>query len=147
MSLEKTLDRLIAVSIDSHRRYHHAELDVGKEYLAQFFNQQSAIRKRHADELQAERSKLGIKKSESGSVAGVLDTAAMDLSVVHSMGDTGVVDWCRKDADAAAQEYQKAIAENPSPQLRSILERQVGEIRAAEASLAEVLRKYGGPRS
>jgi uncharacterized protein (TIGR02284 family) len=147
MNPDKNLDRLIAVAVDSQKRYHHAALDVGKEYLARFFNRQSDLRKRHADELQAERRKLGIKKDESGSVAGALDTAAMDFNVVMSMGDTGVVDWCRKDADAAAQEYQQALAENPSPQLRPILQRQVGEIRATVASLEQVLREYGGPRS
>jgi uncharacterized protein (TIGR02284 family) len=147
MDPEKNLDRLISVAVDSQKRYHHAALDVGKEYLARFFNRQSDLRKRHADELQAERNRLGIKKDESGSVGGALDTAAMDFSVVMSMGDTGVVDWCRKDAEAAAQEYQKALTENPSPQLRGILERQLGEIRATVADLKQVLREYGGPRS
>jgi len=147
MNPEKTLDRLISVSIDSAKRYHHAALDVGKEYLARFFNQQSDLRKRHADELQAERNQLGVKKDESGSIAGALDTAAMDFNVVMSMGDTGVVEWCRKDAEAAAHEYQQALAENPAPQLRGILERQLGEIRATVSSLEQVLREYGGPRS
>src|SRR5580698_11063853 len=119
-SLEKSLDRLISVAMDSHKRYQHAALDVGKEYLVRFFNQQSAIRQRHADELQLERKKLGSKKSESGSVGGTLDTAAMDFSVVMSMGDTGVVDWCRKDAETAAEEYRTALADNPSPQVRAI---------------------------
>ena len=147
MNFEKTLDRLISVSMDSAKRYQHAALDVGKEYLARFFNQQSNLRERHADELQAERKKLGLKGDESGSVAGALDTVAMDFNVVMSMGDTGVVNWCRKDAEAAAQEYQKALAENPPPSLRSILERQLGEIRATVASLEQVLREYGGARS
>jgi uncharacterized protein (TIGR02284 family) len=147
MKPEKILDRLISVSVDSANRYHHAALDVGKEYLAHFFNQQSNLRKRHADELQLERKKLGIGNGESGSVAGALDTAAMDFNVVMSMGDTGVVDWCRKDAEAAAQEYQTAVSENPPAQLRGILERQLGEIRATVASLEQVLRDYGGPRS
>src|ERR1700682_1700699 len=123
MNLEKPLDRLISVAIDSQKRYEHAALDVGKEYLGRFFKQKAEVRKRHADELQAERNKLGnIKKDETGSVAGALDTAAMDFNVVMSMGDTGVVDWCRKDAEAAAQEYQKALAENPPAPLRSVLE-------------------------
>lgn len=147
MNPEKTLDRLIAVSVDGQKRYHHAALDVGKEYLGRFFNQQSAIRQRHADELQAERRRLGSDKNESGSVAGALDTAAMDFSVVMSMGDTGVVDWCRKDAESAAKEYQQALRENPSPALRAVIERQLKEILATEASLEQVLREYGGPRS
>jgi uncharacterized protein (TIGR02284 family) len=147
MDLEKTLDRLIAVSVDSQKRYHHAALDVGKEYLARFFNQQSANRKGHADDLEVERLKLGSKKSESGSVGGTLDTAAMDFNVVMSMGDTGVVNWCRKDAETAAEEYRTALADNPSPQVRAILERHLGDIRATVASLEQVLREYGGPRS
>jgi hypothetical protein len=64
----------------------------------------------------------------------------MDFNVVMSMGDTGVVDWCRKDAEAASKEYQQALRENPSQQLRSVLERQMGEIRATVASLEQVLR-------
>ncbi len=147
MNPEKTLNRLISVSIDSAKRYHHAALDVGKEYLARFFNRQSDLRKRHADELQAERDKLGVRNDESGSIAGALDTAAMDFSVVMSMGDTGVVEWCREDAEAAAHEYQQALGENPAPPLRRILERQVAEIRATVWSLEQVLRDYGGPRS
>src|ERR1039458_1989089 len=81
MSPEKTLDRLISVSLDSQKRYHHAALDVGKEYLARFFNQQADTRKRHADVLQGERNKLGADKDGSGSVAGALNTAAMDFNV------------------------------------------------------------------
>lgn len=147
MSPEKTLDRLISVSLDSQKRYQHAALDVGKEYFARFFNEQSETRKRHADVLQGERNKLGADKNVSGSVGGALDTAAMDFNVVMSMGDTGVVEWCRKDAEAAAGEYRQALAENPPLQLRGIFERQLGEIRATVASLEQVLREYGGPRS
>ena len=147
MNPHKDLDVLATVAMDSSKRYHHAALDVGKEYLARFFNQQSAIRKRHADELQAARTRLGSLKDESGSVAGTLDTAAMDFSVVMSMGDTGVVDWCRKDAESAAEKYQKALADELPPEVAAIVRRQLGEIRSTVASLEEVLREYGGPRS
>ena len=147
MDPQKILDPLISVAMDSQKRYHHAALDVGKEYLAKFFNRQSDIRKRHADELQALRKRLGGKKEESGSVAGALDTAAMDFNVVMSMGDTGVVDWCRKDAEAAIKEYQNALAENPSPELRKVVERHLEDIRKTVIDLEGVLREYGGPKS
>ncbi len=147
MSTETILDRLIAVSVDSQKRYHHAMLDVGKEYLARFFDQQSEARQGAADELQAQRKRLGSKEAESGSMAGLVDRVAMDFNVVMSMGDTGVVEWCRKDAEAAGAEYEKALAESLSPEIRSLLERQLGEIRKTVVSLEDVLRKYGGPRS
>ena len=147
MKFEKILDRLISVCIDSQKRYQHAALDVGKEYLTRFFNQQGDVRKRAADELQAQRKLLGVNEAESGSVGGAIDRAAMDFNVVMSMGDTGVVEWCRKDAEAAAKEYRTALAENPPAQLRGILERQLGEISATVGALEKVLREYGGPRS
>jgi uncharacterized protein (TIGR02284 family) len=144
---EPILDQLITSCIDSQKRYHHAALDVGKEYLSRFFNQQSEARKHAADELQAQRERLGGKAQESGSVAGLLDRTAMDFNVVMSMGDTGVVEWCRKDAEVASAEYGKALAANPPPEIRSILERQLSEVRATVHSLESVLREYGGPKS
>ena len=53
MNPEPILDWLISICVDSQKRYHHAALDVGKEYLARFFNQQAEARKRAADDLQA----------------------------------------------------------------------------------------------
>jgi uncharacterized protein (TIGR02284 family) len=147
MNPETILDPLISICVDSQKRYHHAALDVGKEYLARFFNQQSEARKRAADELQAQRARLGSTEQKSGSVAGLIDRTAMDFNVVMSMGDTGVVEWCRNDAEVAGAEYEKAIAEHPSPEIRSLLERQLGEIRTTVVSLESVLREYGGPKS
>jgi uncharacterized protein (TIGR02284 family) len=147
MNPEPILDRLISICVDSQKRYHHAALDVGKEYLARFFNQQAEARKLAADELQGERERLGSKEEASGSVAGLINRAAMDFNVVMSMGDTGVVEWCRKDAEAASAEYQKALAENPPPEIRSLVERQLGEIRKTVGHLEGVLREYGGPKS
>ena len=80
-------------------------------------------------------------------VAGLVDRVAMDFNVLMSMGDTGVVEWCRKDAEAASTEYDNALAESPPPEIRSLLERQLGEIRKTVGGLEAVLREYGGPKS
>jgi uncharacterized protein (TIGR02284 family) len=147
MNPEPYLDRLISVCVDSQKRYEHAALDVGKEYLTRFFNQQAGARQRAAGELQAQRERLGSTATASGSVAGMIDRTAMDFNVVMSMGDTGVVEWCRKDAEAASSEYASALAEDLSPEIRSLLERQMGEIRNTVGGLEGVLREYGGPKS
>ena len=96
--------------------------------------------------MQAQRARLGSAEQKSGSVAGLIDRTIMDFNVVMSMADTGVVEWCRKDAEAADAEYEKAIAEDPSPEIRSILERQLAEIRKTVVSLEGVLREDGSPR-
>ncbi len=72
----------------------------------------------------------------------------MDLSVVMSKGDSGVVEWCREDAEQFAAEYEKALRESELPNdLRPLLERQLAAVRATITELERVLGTYGGPRS
>ena len=147
--LEK-LDNLVKVCIDSAERYRRAAADVGKENLVKFFQQQEAARRRDADELNLERKRLGGETEkagkESGSVGGFIDRTAMNLSVVMSKGDTGVVEWCREDAEKVSAEYEKALSDADGT-TRALLERQLAENRATLASLDKVLKPYGHPRS
>jgi uncharacterized protein (TIGR02284 family) len=141
------LDHLIEICVDSESRYRSAAGDVGKADLEQFFNQQAASRKRNADELDLERKRIGGEGDESGTFAGLLDRAAMDFNVIMSMGDTGVVEWCRKDAQSAIDEYEKALAQELPLSARAAVTFQLTQNRSTLASLEKVLRSYGGPRS
>jgi len=147
VSTQEILDRLIEVCIDSEKRYRSAANDVGKAKLEQFFNQQANARKRSADELAVERQRLGGNGDESGTLGGLVDRAAMDFSVVMSMGDTGVVDWCREDEEKVIAEYEKVLAHDFLPATRKKIEDQLAQSRATLASLEKVLKAYGGPRS
>jgi len=147
MTLAQILEHLIDVCSDSEKRYHHASLDVGKSYLERFFNEQSAAGRRAADQLRVERARLGPDGHTSGTGGGFIDRAAMDFNVVMSMGDTGVVDWCRKDAQTVIDEYRAALAQELPAPVRNMLERQLSEVRDAVATLDHVLEVYGGQRS
>ena len=147
MTAVEIVNRLVSVCVDSEKRYRHAAGDVSRDDLEAFFNQQAEIRKSAADELQAERIRMGIDKEESGTFGGLLDRLEMDFSVVMSKGDSGVVEWCRQDAQEVVGEYEKALAETLPANLRSILEHQMGAVRNAVSELERVLRTYGGPRS
>ena len=151
MTRLETLDNLVKVCVDSAERYRRAAADVGEEALVQLFKQQEAARRRDADELNRVRQSMGgeSEKSgeESGSVGGFIDRAAMDLSVVMSKGDTGVVDWCRQDVKDVIAEYENALRDADRT-TRTALERQLAENRATLAALEKVLLPYGGrPRS
>jgi uncharacterized protein (TIGR02284 family) len=151
MTQLETLDNLVKICVDSAERYHRAAADVGKEKLVQFFQRQEALRRHHADDLNLERKRLGGEGEqsgkESGSVAGFLDRAEMDLNVVMSMGDTGVVNWCRQDAKDVIAEYEKALQQGFPDRTRATLDRQLSENRATLAALETILKPYGHPRS
>ena len=141
------LDHLIEVCVDSEKRYRSAASDVGKAKLEQFFNQQADARKRSAAELDFERKRIGGNGDESGTWSGLANRAAMDLSVIMSMGDTGVVDWCREDEENVIAEYEKALTHEFLPATREKIEAQLAQSRATLASLEKVLQAYGGARS
>ena len=142
------LDRLIAVSLDSEKRYRHAAKDVERVSLEEFFKWQADNRKAAATELQIERKRLGGEPPEHGTLAGLADTAALDFSVIMSKGDTGVVEWCREDDEAVIGDYEKALAEPALPDdVRVLLERQLSRIRGTIGKLEEVLSIFREPRS
>ena len=147
MNTAEIQDRVVAVCIDSEKRYRHAAGDVDRSNLEAFFNRQADSRKRFGDEFETERHRLGIDGKPSGTLSGFIDRKALDFAVAMSKGDTGVVEWCREDDEAVIDAYEKVLAENPPASLRSTIERQLIEIRRAVVNEQEVLRLFGGPRS
>ena len=147
MSAAEIVDKLTAICIDSEKRYRHAANDVSREDLEEFFSRQAEIRASAARELEAARPQDGSRR-ESGTFGGMLDRIEMDLSVVMSKGDSGVIDWCEQDAEAVAKEYDQALRNPELPAgLRPVLERQVAQVRGTVTELGRLLRAYGGPRS
>ncbi|MGH7779493.1 MAG: PA2169 family four-helix-bundle protein [Candidatus Binataceae bacterium] len=147
MTTSEILDTLISTCVDSEKRYRHAAGDVERDNLENFLNRQADFRKRAGDELQAERRRLGIDDEKSGTIGGFVDREALDFSVIMSKGDTGVVEWCRADDEKVIGQYQKALTEPLSPDLRKTIERQLVQIRAAVVKEEDVLRLFGGPKS
>lgn len=147
MTSSEVLDRLIAVCVDSEKRYQHAAGDVGKQEFEQLLNRQAQARHRDADELQAYRARTNGMASQSGTFGGMVDRLAMDFNVAMSMGDTGVVNWCKQDLKAVIREYEKALSENLPANARAAVAKQLAGNRAALDQLDDVLQAYGGPRS
>jgi uncharacterized protein (TIGR02284 family) len=147
MHIVEILDRLIAVSIDSEKRYRHAAKDVERTSLEKFFQGQALTRKAAADELSAEQMKINGDANEHGTLSGLADRTALDFSVIMSKGDTGVMEWCREDDEQVIAEYEKALAEKLPEQLRLMLERQLERVRGAVGKLEGALSIFGKPRS
>lgn len=147
MDTRKILERLIAVDVDSEKRFRHAATDVERANFEHFFNQQAEQRHRFVNELETVQEHMGLEHTDGGTLAGFIDREALDFSVAMSKGDTGVLEWCRRDDEEIIGEYEKALDGNPPAELRHVIERQLHDIRAAVVTEADVLRLFGGPRS
>jgi uncharacterized protein (TIGR02284 family) len=147
MKVAEILDRLIAISVDGEKRYEHTARDVERASLEAYFEWQAYNRKMAADELTAERRRLNGNGKEHGTVGGFVDREALDISVIMSKGDTGVVEWCREDDAKVIAEYEKALAEELPNDLRMLLERQIERLRSAIGNLEKVISMFGRPRS
>ena len=147
MDTRKILERLIAVDVDSEKRFRHAAGDVERANFEHFFNQQAEQRHRFVLELEGLQQRMGFDRTDDGTLAGFIDREALDFSVAMSKGDTGVLEWCRRDDEEIIGEYEKALDAKPPAELRQVIERQLHDVRAAVVTEADVLRLFGGPRS
>lgn len=104
----------------------------GEAELAATFRQRSQQRGAFADELQALAAAYGDQIDESGSVAAAIHRGWLIVKDAIAGSDPkGVLDAAEQGEDHAVSEYRKAVAEDISPELRLVIERQQAEVLAA----------------
>jgi uncharacterized protein (TIGR02284 family) len=100
--------------------------------LAATFRKYSAQRAQFTTELTGLAAKYGDRLDESGSVAGTLHRGWLSLKdALSGSSPEGVLDAAEQGEDHAISEYEKARDDDISPELRTVVERQLTEIRAA----------------
>lgn len=100
--------------------------------IATTFRELSAQRASFAAELQELARGYGDEIEESGSMAAALHRGWMTLKDVVSGSDPkGVLDVAEQGEDHAVEEYEKALEADISVGLRTVVERQLVEVRAA----------------
>ena len=100
--------------------------------LASTFRKYSAQRAQFSSELTGVAAKYGDQLDESGSVAGTLHRGWLSLKdALSGSSPDGVLDAAEQGEDHAISEYEKACDDDISPELRTVVERQLTEIRAA----------------
>jgi uncharacterized protein (TIGR02284 family) len=100
--------------------------------LAEVFRGYSEQRASFTVELQQIAAAYGDELRESGSVAGAVHRGWMTLKDALAGSDPdGVLDTAEQGEDHAVKAYDKALAEDISPSLRLVVERQSHAVRAA----------------
>lgn len=107
--------------------------DTDRADLCAPFADFSSQRARFATELQAMAASYGDHVEDTGSVGGALHRGWMAVKdALAGSGDAeGVLDAAEQGEDHAVAEYERALGEDISSGLRAVLDRQLGEIRAA----------------
>jgi len=106
--------------------------DSDRPELAAAFRQNSQQRERFATELQEMAKDYGDQIDDSGTVAGTLHRGWMALKdALSGSGPDGVLDAAEQGEDHALKEYDKALKDDISPGLRTVVERQRTEVQAA----------------
>jgi uncharacterized protein (TIGR02284 family) len=118
--------------------------DSDRPELAATFRELSEQRAQFAIELQSMAQAYGDDIRESGSLAGVLHRGWMSLKDALAGTDPeGVLDVAEQGEDHAVSEYEKALAQDISGDLRTVVERQFTEVRAAHNRVRSLRSAHG----
>jgi uncharacterized protein (TIGR02284 family) len=110
--------------------------DLGDTTMITKFRDLAGQRTRFADELQTMAKAYGDDPDRSGSVVATLHRGWMSLKDALSKDSVeAIVTTAQQGDDHAITEYEKALKEDISGGLRTVLERQLAEIRVARQSL------------
>ena len=127
-----TINGLIETLKDGEKGFKEASEAVKDPQLQSLFQQYSQQRHRFASELQAEAQTLGESKPEkSSSTAGAMHRAWINLkSAITSGEDKAILVECERGEDSAVHEYEEAMRDGLTGQIRELVSRQFGEIKS-----------------
>ncbi|MBX3284177.1 MAG: PA2169 family four-helix-bundle protein [Acidimicrobiales bacterium] len=104
----------------------------GEPELATTFRQRGQQRGAFADELQALAASYGDQIEESGTVAAAVHRGWLIVKDAIAGSDPkGVLDAAEQGEDHAVSAFRKAVADDLSTELRTVVERQQAEVLAA----------------
>lgn len=136
MSTDEAVTKdLMEILEDGREGFHKAAEkleDTDRADLAPVFRRLGDQRGTFYDELQELAANYGDAIEESGSLAGTLHRGWMTIKdAVAGSDPEGVLDAAEQGEDHAVAAYEKALTEDLSPTLRTLVERQGAAVRAA----------------
>jgi uncharacterized protein (TIGR02284 family) len=128
-----TINGLIETLKDGEKGFKEAADAVKDPQLKNLFREYSQQRNRFAGELQNQAQALGESQPETtSSAAGAMHRAWINLkSAVTSGDDKSILSECERGEDSAVHEYEEAMRDELTGQIREIVARQFSEIKSA----------------
>ena len=127
-----TLNNLIETCRDGQQGFQTAAEAVERGDLKQLFHTYSQQRASFVGQLQDEVRRLGGDPENAGSVAATLHRGWIDLkAAVTGRDDAAILAECERGEDSAVSNYRDALGVDLPANVRSIVERQFGEVKEA----------------
>ena len=139
-----TLNNLIETCRDGQNGFQTAAEGVQRSELKTLFHGYSQQRARFVGELQDEVRRLGGEPERTGSLVASLHRGWMGLRAALEGGDDrAVVAECERGEDVAVANYRAALDTDLPANVRSVVERQFGEVKKAHDQVRSLEKSSG----
>jgi uncharacterized protein (TIGR02284 family) len=138
----ETLNTLIETSRDAENGFHAAAEVVDDPSIKRLFSAYAQQRAEFAQELEAEVRRLGGAPQQSGSVAGTLHRAVMNIrAAVSGRDERAVIAEAERGENAAVGAYEAALRRPELPaDIRARISRQAARVKEAHDRLRDLKR-------
>jgi uncharacterized protein (TIGR02284 family) len=126
--IRDTVTKLIEANKDGQEGYKQAAENVKSTEYKSLFEQQANERARFVSELQQH---LTADSKDSGSVAGAMHRAWIDLKSKLGAGDEAILSSVEQGEDSAKHAYEDALKVPLPAELVSVVQRQYQSVKAA----------------
>ena len=139
-----TLNNLIETCKDGQDGFRSAAGGVRDGELKTLFHTYSQQRAQFAAELQGEVRRLGGDPEKTGSTAAALHRGWINIkSAVTGEDEGAIVSECERGEDSAVRNYEEALRRDLPSDVRSIIERQFGQVKEAHDRIRGLERASG----
>ena len=136
----RTLNGLIATTIDSVDGYEESAKAVDSNRFAELFRARAQERRQVADDLRAEVRRLGGNPEDDGTLLAGAHRAFVDLkAAVTGQDDKAVVAEVERGEDHIKAKFESALADDGlDPTVRSAVERSYGSVKAGHDQMRDL---------
>lgn len=142
----RTLNSLIATTIDSIDGYTEAAKDADNSRYVQMFNSRASERRQAANVLQSEVTRLGGTPEDDGTALAGAHRMFLNLkSAVTGQDDQAIVNEVERGEDHIKAKYEDALKDNDlSPETRSAIGQAWTSVRAGHDEMRDLKHALQG---
>ena len=136
----RTLNGLIATTIDSVDGYRTSAEAVDSPRYAELFTARASERSSVAEQLRAEVAKLGGNPEDDGTLLAASHRAFVNLkSAVASRDDKAIITEVERGEDHIKAKYEDALKDGDlSPETRSLIQTAYGSVRSGHDQMRDL---------